>query len=372
VGAHLVYPLILRKLLQGNIVYQPLQQSNIHKAKDLSLPIVSVIIPVHNEELVIERRLNNIFESIYPEDKIEVIVIDSGSNDKTQKIIHDKFEKKVKLLTENERRGKAHAINIALRSCSGDIVVLTDGPALYEKETIFHLVEPFQDSSVGGVSVVYKIPNSDENNVTSFENTFWHYKEKMRILESKAYSTSWLSGEACAFRRGTINHVDDDTLADDSNIALQLIAQGYRVIVNENSNFTEKSPSQLNEFLRVKVRRALGGLQEALRFKFFLFNRRYGYFGLVIFPYRFFSQTLSPAFLIVALALLIPFVIEISKHAGVYFVMIISAALVAAILYWRHIIIPYLYTQLIMLIALFLLVNRRMSVQWTQSKTTRL
>jgi poly-beta-1,6-N-acetyl-D-glucosamine synthase len=342
------------------------------KAKDSILPTVSVIIPVYNEELVIERRLNNIFESIYPQDKMEVIVIDSGSNDKTQKIILGKFQGKVKLLIENERRGKAHAINIALRSCSGKIVVLTDGPALYEKETIFHLVMPFQDPSVGGVSVVYKIPNSDENNVTRFENTFWRYKEKIRILESTVYSTSWLSGEACAFRRGTINQVDDDTLADDSNIALQLMAKGYRVVVNENSNFTERSPSQIKEFLRVKVRRALGGLQEAWRFKFLLFNRRYGYFGLVIFPYRFFSQTLSPTLFIVALALLVPFVIEISNHAGVYFAMIISAIMVIGIFYWRHIVIPYFYTQLIMLIALFLLLNGRMSVQWTQSKTTRL
>jgi poly-beta-1,6-N-acetyl-D-glucosamine synthase len=116
------------------------------------------------------------------------------------------------LFTENERRGKAHAVNLALGNCSGEIVVITDGPALYDKDTFHHLVAPFTTTRIGGVSVLYKIPNSNENQVTASEKTFWSYKEKLRALESKAYSTSWLSGEARSFRRGFINQVDDDSL----------------------------------------------------------------------------------------------------------------------------------------------------------------
>jgi cellulose synthase/poly-beta-1,6-N-acetylglucosamine synthase-like glycosyltransferase len=341
--------------------------------KDSTLPYVSVIIPVYNEELVIERRLTNIFETTYPKAKLEVIVIDSGSEDRTRAIILGKFKEKVVLLTENERRGKAHAINLALGNCSGEIVIITDGPALYDKETIFHLVAPFNDPSIGGVSVLYKIQNSNENQITASENAFWSYKEKIRILESKAYSTSWLSGEACAFRHGVINRVSDDTLADDSNIALQLIAKGYRVIVNQNSHFTEKSPSQIDDFFRVKVRRALGGLQEAIRFRSLLFDRRYGCFGLIIFPYRFFSQVLSPIALVAALILLVISAIEVGRYIGIYLLTaIIGAVLIVSMFRFRSMVLAYLYTELVMLTALFLFLNKRMSVRWTQSKTTRL
>jgi poly-beta-1,6-N-acetyl-D-glucosamine synthase len=197
------------------------------------------------------------------------------------------------LFTENERRGKAHAVNLALGNCSGEILVITDGPpgGLYDKDTLYHLVAPFTDPRIGGVPALYKVPNSNENQITASEKTFWTYKEKLRALESKAYSTSWLSGEACSFRSGFINQVDDDSLAEDSIVALRLVTKGYRVIVNPNSHFIEKSPSQINDFLRVKVRRALGGLQEGVRFRFLLFNRGFGHFGLVIFPYRFSARS---------------------------------------------------------------------------------
>src|SRR4030095_9777088 len=117
------------------------------------LPIVSVIIPVYNEELVIERRINNIFESKYPVDKLEVLLVDSGSTDKSRSIIQEKFPNRVILISEEQRRGKAHAINLALKICKGDIQIITDGPTLFGKHTILELVNSLKNSSVGGASV---------------------------------------------------------------------------------------------------------------------------------------------------------------------------------------------------------------------------
>jgi hypothetical protein len=117
------------------------------------------------------------------------------------------------------------------------------------------------------------------------------------VLEGALCSTSWLSGEACAFRNKTIYEVHEDTLADDSNddsnIALQLISKNYRVVVNKNAQFIEKSPSQARDYFKIKTCRALGGLLETLRFRSLLLNRRYGCFGLIIFPYRFFVSSLA-------------------------------------------------------------------------------
>ena len=377
IGIHVTYLLLLRRLSRraARLSYDNMvniNRANISKTTSLSLPLVSVIIPVFNEELVIERRLYNIFESTYPRDKIEVIVVDSGSNDRTHIIIDKKFRDKLLLIREEVRKGKAHAINLALKKCRGEIVLLTDGPALYEKETIFHIVTSFEDPSVAGVSVLYRIPNTNENQITASENIFWSYKDKIRVLESKACSTSWLSGEACAFRKKIINEVHEDTLGDDSNIALQLISKGYRVIVNENSHFSEKSPSQVYDYFKIKIRRASGGLQETLRFKFLLFNPKFGRFGLIIFPYRFFSQLVSPIGSIIILVLIIPAIVEISSYFGIYAAVVTAMVLIIAILFLRQKVITYIYTQLIMLIASFLLLTKKVDVRWLQSRTTRL
>jgi cellulose synthase/poly-beta-1,6-N-acetylglucosamine synthase-like glycosyltransferase len=64
---------------------------NTQKVEHYVLPSISIIIPVHNEELVIERRLTNISETNYPKEKMEVIVTDSGSDDRTREIIFEGF-----------------------------------------------------------------------------------------------------------------------------------------------------------------------------------------------------------------------------------------------------------------------------------------
>ena len=89
-------------LSRSNIGEKPFSQSD--------LPMVSILIPVYNEESVIERRINNIFESAYPKDKLEIIVIDSGSRDKTRSIIETNFQNRVILIREEPkvRQGSCH------------------------------------------------------------------------------------------------------------------------------------------------------------------------------------------------------------------------------------------------------------------------
>jgi poly-beta-1,6-N-acetyl-D-glucosamine synthase len=267
---HMSYPLVLARISRSDLRNPLTKRIMDITTSEVSpgLPFISVVIPVYNEELVIERRINNIFESSYPKEKLEIIIVDSGSKDKTRNIIKEKFSKEVILLREEQRKGKAHAINLAIKKSRGEIIIITDGPTLYNRDTIIQLVDSLKNSSVGGVSALYNIPNADVNQITASENAFWSYKDKITVLESKAYSTSWLSGEACAFKKSIITRVDEDTLADDSNIALQIISKGYRVVVNENSYFTEKSPSEVYEYFKIKSRRVLGGLIETLRFKF--------------------------------------------------------------------------------------------------------
>jgi cellulose synthase/poly-beta-1,6-N-acetylglucosamine synthase-like glycosyltransferase len=331
--------------------------------------MVSILIPVYNEESVIERRINNIFESAYPKDKLEIIVIDSGSNDKTRSIIESNFHGTVTLMTEEERKGKAHAINLALQICKGEIVILTDATALYDKGTISQLVNSFNDDTIGAVSAFYDVPNREESHVSASEHKYWLHKDNIRMLESKAYSTSWLSGEACAFRNRIISKVNEDTLADDSNIALQIISKGYRVIVRQNARFIERAPTELTDYVKIKSRRTLGGLIETLRFKKLLFRRKYGYFGTIIFPYRFFVYFISPILSIFLIALTIPVTIEIISNLGIYISLLIGAALISVALILRDIIMAYFYTQLITIIALIWLLTGNVDVRWTRSKT---
>jgi cellulose synthase/poly-beta-1,6-N-acetylglucosamine synthase-like glycosyltransferase len=364
---HLSYPVILRRLSKKDIG----QLGKIWNETDSfdNLPMVSILIPVYNEELSIKSRIENILESKYPRNKLEIIVIDSGSDDKTRLIVESYFAGVVALITEKLRRGKASAINLGLQACKGDIIILTDGTTLYDGQTILNLVNSFKDSKIGAVSGFYDVPNKDESHVTASEHKFWMLKDVIRKLESQVHSTSWLSGEGCAVRKGIICKVDENTLADDSNIALQVISKGYKAIVTEKAHFTERSPTEFSDYIRVKSRRALGGLIETLRFKSMLFNSKYGYFGTVIFPYRFFVCVLSPILSCLLIGLTVPTVVELVSLIGFLVTSLIVFGLMSILVLFKRFLSTFFYTQLITIIALFWLACGKTDVRWTRSKT---
>ena len=367
-GGHLGYPLLLRGIsLKAR---KTTLNKNLNKSYSLSeLPYVSILIPVYNEQSVIKRRIKNIFESDYPKNKMEVIVIDSGSIDKTRLIIESEFRNSVILVTEQERRGKAHAINLGLQKCKGEIIIITDGTTIYDKETIMQLVKPFSDITIGAVSAFYEVPNSGESRVSASERKFWAFKDNLRLLESIVYSTSWLSGEACAFRSKVIEIVHEDTLADDSNIALQFISKGHKAVVNQNARFIERSPTEFTDYIKIKSRRALGGLLDTQRFKSLLFNRKYSYFGTIIFPYRFFVCIVSPILACLLIGLAIPAIFELISTIGSFSAVLLGIGLILIFILFKELFSTFFYTQLITIIALFWSVSGKKEVRWTRSKT---
>ena len=368
VGIHIAYPFILKRKSSGNMRLDTTHHTR-RTFSDSTLPSVSVLISTYNEELSIKQRIENIFKSDYPRSKLEIIVVDSGSNDGTRSTIETSFGNQVTLVTEVERKGKAHAINLGLDICKGEIIILTDATTVYDEKTILHLVTPFKDKTIGGVSALYEIPNSDESHSSDSEQIFWSHKDSIRILESKVHSTSWLSGEACAFRNKIINRVSEDTLADDSNIALQIISDGYRSVVNQKSSFSERSPTEFSDYIKIKSRRTLGGLMETLRFKSLLFNRKYGTFGMLIFPYRFFTYIISPILSCLLLVLVIPGTMEVQRFVGSYTVLSAIIILFLMAFIGRRVVIAYFYTQLFTVIALVWLLSGNVDVRWTRSSS---
>ena len=104
-----------------------------------SLPPVSIILPTFNESSIIEKKLKDLFSLDYPLDKIELVVIDS-STDETPTIISS-FFKNIKttrliLIKESERRGLAVALNEAYAAATHDIVIKTDCDSLLDPSRI--------------------------------------------------------------------------------------------------------------------------------------------------------------------------------------------------------------------------------------------
>ena len=250
-------------------------------------PLVTMVIPTHNEATLIRRRLLDITTYEYDFQKIEVIVVDSGSNDGTANVVETVRREgvlpKLILLREECRRGKAAATNLALSRATGDIIVVTDAPTLFDPLALRSLVSNFADPSVGAVTGDFRIPDQETASQRE-EGLFWDIRNKLRRMEGELDSTPFLSGEMCCFRRSLLEMVDEDSMADDMNIALQVRRAGYRVVVDPWASFSEPRSASFRELNAAKTRRAVGGIQELFRFRRMMFRRCYGWCGMLIMP----------------------------------------------------------------------------------------
>jgi cellulose synthase/poly-beta-1,6-N-acetylglucosamine synthase-like glycosyltransferase len=107
---------------------------------------VSVLVPVRNEERYVERCLYSIASQDYPRERIEVLVLDGMSDDRTREIVA-RFEAESTLdllLIENPRRLPAVAMNLGLHHARGDIIVRIDGHAAFAPDYVRRCVDALE------------------------------------------------------------------------------------------------------------------------------------------------------------------------------------------------------------------------------------
>lgn len=327
------------------------------------VPKVSVIICTYNESAVIDSRIENLLVQDYPREKLEIIVVDS-STDKTREIIRKKWMDDVQLIEETERQGKAKAINLGLNRSSGEIIILSDGPTLFDPDTIKNIVMNFGDPIVGAVTGKY--------DPLGGEKLFWSFKNKLRSLEGTVDSTTFLSGELCAFRKDLVDKVDEDSIADDVNIAMKIREKGYRAIYDSSARFVEKVTSTSKDFITQKTRRAIGGIQETMRFKWMIFNPRFGLFGILIMPTRFLFTVLNPFIFLSFLASLTYILHKVNPYLILSFPILLVLTIVFKEKYLGRSLNNFLMTIYIQFLALNKYFRKNYNVRWKQVESSRI
>lgn len=280
--------------------------------KNENKPTVSIVIPTYNEDLLIGKKLDNIFELEYPHELIEVVIIDS-STDNTPEIIRN-YQKKynnIRLIGEGERAGLATALNKAYAAAKNQIVVKTDCDSFLHKDALLRMAANFADPEVGGVCGKQVVINQSK-----VEEGYRSIQSKLQIVESWLDSTIIFHGPFSAYRKDLIVPIDTASLADDSELAVKIRKQGYRTIIDPDIMFYEASQSRFFKRRMQKDRRGKGLIRLLLQHKDVLFNPKYGKYGMVVFPMNYFMMIVSP-YLLLALFLSVLFAVYSYTMPGV-------------------------------------------------------
>lgn len=257
-------------------------------------PKLSVLVPAYNEEKVIERTIQGLIETKYP-DK-EIIVIDDGSKDNTFQIMN-KYKKQIKAL-HKDNGGKASAINFGLAYATGEIIVVVDADTIIGLDALRHLANGFSfDENVAAVAGNIKVRNR-KNWLTWCQAI--EYVGGIQIARRALDvfgAISVVPGALGAFRRGVLEEVGTyhkDTLVEDFDVTLKILKTKLVISGSTRATAYTEAPETLYNLYKQRKRWYGGNLQVFARHSDALLNPRFGLLQRLVYPYMIFSSIVMP------------------------------------------------------------------------------
>ena len=228
-------------------------------------PVVSVIVPAHNEEKSIRSKILNLLEQDYPQEKIEILVGSDGSRDRTVEIVSEFTEPRLQLISSPAQQGKSAIQNRLVDAAQGDVLVFTDADCMLPRNALRVLIEPLADTQVGLVTNCASMVNENQTAVAESEGLYWRYERWLRSQESERGFLAMASGSLFAIRRELWRRLDPD-VGDDFVLPLRVARAGFRNILETRvSAATQLSQDQPHSMFRMKARIISKDLRGLLR-----------------------------------------------------------------------------------------------------------
>jgi hyaluronan synthase len=167
--------------------------------------LVSVIIPVFNQQAMIRHVIEAIYKSTY--ENIEVIAVNDGSKDNTKNIL-DQLAKEYPSLKviHKSNEGKRIAVAAGFYHSKGTYVVLIDSDSVVDKKAIREFMKAFDsDPKIGSVVGYAKVWNSKKNLLTKCQDCWYDYAFNIhKTTESTLNTVMCCSGCLAGYRREAI------------------------------------------------------------------------------------------------------------------------------------------------------------------------
>ena len=259
-------------------------------------PNVTVLIPAYNEETVIRDTVRSALSSEYP--KLEVLVVDDGSVDRTAELVRADFgrDPRVRLLMQSNH-GKPSALNHGLSEATGEIVVSIDADTIVDPDAIRLLVRHFADPKVAAVAGNVKVINRNR------WLTRWQALEYItsQNLEKRAFDLlnciPVVPGAVGAWRTDLLRAhggFSGDTVAEDTDLTLTIRRGGWKILYDEEAIGRTEVPETVDMLIRQRFRWTFGTLQAIWKHRDTVGKTEYGTLGWIAVPNIFLFQIVLP------------------------------------------------------------------------------
>ncbi len=234
----------------------------------LNLPAVSIMIPAHNEALVIERTLRTLLASDYPPAKFEIIVLNDGSTDETGAIL-DRLAKTQPMIRPvhippgEGGKGKAAVLNRGLKLARHDLIAIYDADNQPQPSSLRYLAaQLILHPELGAVLGKFRTLNRKRNLLTRFINIEGlSFQWIVQAGRWKLLRVATLPGTNFIASRRVLQEVggwDEEALTEDAELSLRILEAGYRIKFVPYAVTWEQEPETLGVWFRQRSRWARG------------------------------------------------------------------------------------------------------------------
>jgi hyaluronan synthase len=231
------------------------------------MPTVSMAIAVKNEEANIAATLESLFGCAYPAHLLEVIVVDDGSTDGTWQVLKDARKRfpHLRAFRFAENKGKRHAMALGALEATGEILVYVDSDTTVDKESVYRIVQPFVDPTVGAVAGHIRVIVQDHWILSKMESVRYFVSHRViKACESMFGAVTCCSGAFSAYRRSAVLAVlphwlnqtflgTRATFGDDRSLT-NFVLRDYRVLFHNDATSWTYAPETWQKFIRQQLR----------------------------------------------------------------------------------------------------------------------
>ena len=250
------------------------------------LPPVTVLLPVWNEALILEKKLANLSAQNM---RFSLLLIDSAATDSTLATAKAWLKKNptafdsTNIIEMEKRLGKTEAVRQAIASLEKQdyqgLICMTDADAMLPPNALARLQGWFADRSIGAVGA-----KALRHQALSGERTHRSMFELLREGESARDSTPFLEGSCMMWRHSGFSskQLNVQSNADDAQIATGVRLNGLRSLYDGEVYFEDIAPTTPEGQMRQKIRRGQGLQRLLISHRKRWFDRSLGTFAPIL------------------------------------------------------------------------------------------
>ncbi|MEI7485678.1 MAG: glycosyltransferase, partial [Ignavibacteriota bacterium] len=231
---------------------------------EYELPSCSVLIPAHNEEKVIGKTIEAMLRLNYPEDKLEIIVINDGSSDSTREIIESyaALDKRVILYDIPKGqggKGKSRTLNLGIKTAKSDVIAIYDADNTPDPDALRYLViQLISNKELGAVIGKFRTVNKNTNLLTRFINIeTLSFQSMLQAGRWQMHNIATLPGTNFVMWNWLISRLDgwdEEALTEDSELSIRIYEEGYKIKFIPYAITYEQEPQEWKVWIKQRMR----------------------------------------------------------------------------------------------------------------------